>query len=186
MKGGTVAELRLPPAIAQLEKRHIVADSILVIEEEVQQRQRIGLKNIKSLRSKIKCEAYFCLLYGFVGKFKYVTPTKVFNFAQRINDQMDHNILHIITGGIAVAYISEFLKLEPLPTATLVNWGAPVDQRLANVTPIYTKGRKESKNNYEPVNLTLVLEQGYGDIILSAITRHMQHPQGIRPSQISL
>lgn len=32
--------------------------------------QRIGLKNIKSLSSTIKCGVYFCLLYGFVGKFK--------------------------------------------------------------------------------------------------------------------
>lgn len=33
-------------------------------------RQRIKLKNIKSLSSKIKRRAYFCLLYGLVGKFK--------------------------------------------------------------------------------------------------------------------
>ncbi|KAK4831660.1 hypothetical protein QYF61_018627 [Mycteria americana] len=32
----------------------------------------------------------------------------------------------------------------------------PVDWRLANVMPIYRKGRKEDPGNYRPISLTLV------------------------------
>ncbi|KAK4821568.1 hypothetical protein QYF61_023475 [Mycteria americana] len=49
------------------------------------------------------------------------------------------------------------------------------DWRLANVTPIFKKGRKEDPGNYRPVSLT--------SIILSAITRHVEDNQGIKPSQ---
>ncbi|KAK4824113.1 hypothetical protein QYF61_010736 [Mycteria americana] len=60
----------------------------------------------------------------------------------------------------------------------------PADWRLANVMPIFKKGRKEDPGNYRPVSLTsdlgdLLMEQ----IILSAITRHVEDNQGIKPSQ---
>ncbi|GAB0208830.1 mitochondrial enolase superfamily member 1 [Grus japonensis] len=59
----------------------------------------------------------------------------------------------------------------------------PVDWRLANVMPIYKKGRKEDPGNYRPVSLTLALGKVMEQIILSAITWHVQDNQGIRPSQ---
>ncbi|KAK4811349.1 hypothetical protein QYF61_027581 [Mycteria americana] len=59
----------------------------------------------------------------------------------------------------------------------------PVDWRLANVTPIYKKGRKEDPGNYRPVSLTLVPGKLMEQIILSAITRHVGDNQGIKPSQ---
>ncbi|GAB0178318.1 mitochondrial enolase superfamily member 1 [Grus japonensis] len=59
----------------------------------------------------------------------------------------------------------------------------PVDWRLANVTPTYQKGQKEDLGNYRPVSLTSVLGQVMEQIILSAITWHIQDNQGIRPSQ---
>ncbi|PKU31364.1 rna-directed dna polymerase from mobile element jockey-like [Limosa lapponica baueri] len=61
--------------------------------------------------------------------------------------------------------------------------GVPVDWRLANVTPIYKKGRKEDPGNYRPVNLTSGLEKVMEQITLSAITQHVWHNQVIRPSQ---
>ncbi|KAK4830057.1 hypothetical protein QYF61_008395 [Mycteria americana] len=45
----------------------------------------------------------------------------------------------------------------------------PVDWRLANITPIYKKGRKEDLGNYRPVSLTSVLEKVMDQFIWSAI-----------------
>ncbi|KAK4806341.1 hypothetical protein QYF61_017210 [Mycteria americana] len=59
----------------------------------------------------------------------------------------------------------------------------PVDWRLANVTSIYKKGRKEDPENYRPVSLTSVPGKLMEQIILSAITRHVENNQGIKPSQ---
>ncbi|KFQ33488.1 hypothetical protein N332_09301, partial [Mesitornis unicolor] len=55
----------------------------------------------------------------------------------------------------------------------------PVNWRLANVTPIYKKGWKEDPGNYRPVSLTSVPGRVMEQIILSAITRHMQDNQAI-------
>ncbi|RMC17989.1 hypothetical protein DUI87_04865 [Hirundo rustica rustica] len=59
----------------------------------------------------------------------------------------------------------------------------PGDWKLANVTPIYKKGRKEDPGNYRPVSLTSVPGKITEQFILSAITQHLQDGQGIRPSQ---
>ncbi|KAF1410082.1 hypothetical protein FQV24_0007536, partial [Spheniscus mendiculus] len=57
------------------------------------------------------------------------------------------------------------------------------DWRLANVTPIYKKGRKEDPGNYRPVSLTSVPGKIMERFILRALTRHKRDNQGIRPSQ---
>ncbi|GAB0183031.1 hypothetical protein GRJ2_000768400 [Grus japonensis] len=59
----------------------------------------------------------------------------------------------------------------------------PVDWRLANVMPIYKRGQKEDPGNYRPVSLTLVPGKVMEQIILSAITWHVQDNQVIRTSQ---
>ncbi|KAK4818214.1 hypothetical protein QYF61_008704 [Mycteria americana] len=59
----------------------------------------------------------------------------------------------------------------------------PVDWTLANVTPIFKKGRKEDPGNYRPVSLTSVPGKLMEQIILSAITWHVEDNQGIKPSQ---
>ena len=48
---------------------------------------------------------------------------------------------------------------------------------------IYKKGQKEDPGNYRPVSLTLVLGKVMEQIILSAITQHIQDNQAVRPSQ---
>ncbi|KAK4810070.1 LOW QUALITY PROTEIN: hypothetical protein QYF61_007892 [Mycteria americana] len=59
----------------------------------------------------------------------------------------------------------------------------PADWRLANVMPIFKKGWKEDPGNYRPVSLTSVPGKLMEQIILSAITRHVEDNQGIKPSQ---
>ncbi|KAK4825642.1 hypothetical protein QYF61_001427 [Mycteria americana] len=59
----------------------------------------------------------------------------------------------------------------------------PADWTLANVTPIYKKGQKEDPGNYRPVSLTSVPGKLMEQIILSAITWHVENNQGIKPSQ---
>ncbi|KAK4821712.1 hypothetical protein QYF61_027784 [Mycteria americana] len=59
----------------------------------------------------------------------------------------------------------------------------PADWRLANVMPIFKRGRKEDPGNYRPVSLTSVPGKLMEQIILSAITRHVEDNQGIKPSQ---
>uniref|UniRef100_A0A8B9BSL0 Reverse transcriptase domain-containing protein n=1 Tax=Anser brachyrhynchus TaxID=132585 RepID=A0A8B9BSL0_9AVES len=59
----------------------------------------------------------------------------------------------------------------------------PVDWQLANMTPIYKKGRRVDPGNYRPVSLTSAPGKLMEQIILKVITRHLQGNQAIRPSQ---
>ncbi|NXG02903.1 RTXE polymerase, partial [Sakesphorus luctuosus] len=59
----------------------------------------------------------------------------------------------------------------------------PDDWKLANVTLIHKKGCKADPGNYRPVSLTSVPGRVMEQIVLSAITQHLQDRQGIRPSQ---
>ncbi|KAJ7417534.1 RNA-directed DNA polymerase from mobile element jockey-like protein [Willisornis vidua] len=56
------------------------------------------------------------------------------------------------------------------------------DWKLANVMPIHKKGCKEDPGNYRPVSLTSVPGRVMEQIILNAITQHLQDGQGLRPS----
>ena len=59
----------------------------------------------------------------------------------------------------------------------------PEDWRLANMTPIYKKDRKEDPRNYRPVSLASVPGKIMEQNILGEITQHLRGIQGIRPSQ---
>ncbi|KAJ7410831.1 hypothetical protein BTVI_52138 [Pitangus sulphuratus] len=59
----------------------------------------------------------------------------------------------------------------------------PDDCKLVNVMLIHKKGCKEDPGNYRPVSLTSVPGKGMEQIIISAITQHLQDGKGIRPSQ---
>ncbi|KAK4821004.1 hypothetical protein QYF61_010735 [Mycteria americana] len=90
--------------------------------------------------------------------------------------------------GIHPRVLRELAELltKPLSILCQQSWltrEVPVDWKLANVMPIYKKGRKEDLDNYRPVSLTSVPGKLMEQIILSAITRHVQDNQVIWPSQ---
>ncbi|GAB0204265.1 mitochondrial enolase superfamily member 1 [Grus japonensis] len=90
--------------------------------------------------------------------------------------------------GIHPRVLRELVKVltKPLSIIYQQSWltgEVPVDWRLANVTHIYKKGQKEDLGNYRSASLTSVLGEVMEQIILSAITWHVQDNQGIRPSQ---
>ncbi|KAK4822602.1 hypothetical protein QYF61_017334 [Mycteria americana] len=69
---------------------------------------------------------------------------------------------------------------KPLSIICQQSWltrEVPVDWRLANVMPLYKKGQKEDPGNYRPVSLTLVPGKVMEQIILTAITQHVQDNQ---------
>ena len=80
--------------------------------------------------------------------------------------------MEVLTKPLSIIYQQSWLTEE-----------VPVDWWLANVMPIYKKGRKEDPGNYRPVSLTSVPGKIMEQFILSAITRHVQHNQAIRPRQ---
>ncbi|KAK4829891.1 hypothetical protein QYF61_007283 [Mycteria americana] len=81
-------------------------------------------------------------------------------------------LAEVLTKPLSILYQQSWLTGE-----------VPVDWRLANVTPIYEKGQKERPGIYIPVSLTSVPGKVMEQIILSAITQHVQDNQVIRPSQ---
>ncbi|GAB0207310.1 mitochondrial enolase superfamily member 1 [Grus japonensis] len=81
-------------------------------------------------------------------------------------------LAEVLTKPLAFIYQQSWLTRE-----------VSVDWRLANVMPIHKKGRKEDPGNNRPVSLTSVLGKIMEQIILSAITWHIQDNQVIRPSQ---
>ncbi|KAK4830060.1 hypothetical protein QYF61_008398 [Mycteria americana] len=89
-----------------------------------------------------------------------------------IHPRVLKELADVLTKPLSIIYQQSWLTGE-----------VPADWRLANVTPIFKKGRKEDPGNYRPVSLTSVLGKLMEQIILSAITRHVEDNQGIKPSQ---
>ncbi|PKU48788.1 rna-directed dna polymerase from mobile element jockey-like [Limosa lapponica baueri] len=90
--------------------------------------------------------------------------------------------------GIHLRVLRELVEVleEPLSIIYQQSWQTgevPADWRLANVTPIHKKGRKDDPGNYRPVSLTSVPGKVMEQIILSAIMQCMTDAQVIRPSQ---
>ncbi|KAK4818286.1 hypothetical protein QYF61_010428 [Mycteria americana] len=81
-------------------------------------------------------------------------------------------LAEVLTKPLSIIYQQSWLTGE-----------VPADWRLANVTAIYKKGQEEDLGNYRPVSLTSVLGKLMEQIILSAITWHVEDNQGIKPSQ---
>ena len=71
---------------------------------------------------------------------------------------------------------------EPLSIILRQSWltgDVPADWRLADVTPIFQKGRKDDPGSYRPISLTSVLGKVMEWIISRAITDQLKVCQGI-------
>ncbi|KFQ34065.1 hypothetical protein N332_01536, partial [Mesitornis unicolor] len=103
-----------------------------------------------------------------------------------IHEEVVRDLLHLLDihksmgpDGIHPRVLRELAEVltKPLSIIYQQSWltgEVPVDWRLANVMPIYKKDQKEDPGNYRPVSLTSVSGKVIKQIILSAITRHMQ------------
>ncbi|KAK4832043.1 hypothetical protein QYF61_020558 [Mycteria americana] len=108
-----------------------------------------------------------------------------------VSDLLHHLDTHKSMGldGIHPRLLRELVEVLTkcsLPIIYQQSWltgEVPADWRLANVTPIFKKGRKEDLGNCRPVSLTLMPGKLMEQIILSAIMQHIQDNQVIRPSQ---
>ncbi|GAB0185355.1 mitochondrial enolase superfamily member 1 [Grus japonensis] len=107
---------------------------------------------------------------------------------------VSHLLLHLDThksmgpDGIHPRVLRKLVEVLTKPLSIIyqhscLNGKVPLDWKLANVTSIYKKGQKENLGNYRPVSLTSVPGKIMEQIILSAITQHVQDNQVIRPSQ---
>ncbi|KFV47254.1 hypothetical protein N341_06513, partial [Tyto alba] len=104
-----------------------------------------------------------------------------------IQGEMVNDLLHPLNthksmgpDGIHPGVLRELTK--PLSIICQQSWlpgDVPVDWKLANMTAIYKRGRKEDLGNYRPVSLTSVPGKVIEQIILSAITQHVQGNQVI-------
>ncbi|KAK4824299.1 LOW QUALITY PROTEIN: hypothetical protein QYF61_013044 [Mycteria americana] len=85
-----------------------------------------------------------------------------------IHPRVLRELVEVLTKPLSILYQQSWLTRE-----------VPVDWR----STIYKKDQKEDLGNYRPVSLTSVPGKVMEQIILSAITRHVQDNQVIRPSQ---
>ncbi|PKU33840.1 rna-directed dna polymerase from mobile element jockey-like [Limosa lapponica baueri] len=104
-----------------------------------------------------------------------------------VNDLLLHLDLHKSMGldGIHPRALRELAGelTKPLFIIYQQSWSTgevPDDWRVANVMPIYKKGRKEDLGNYRPVSLTSVPGKIMERIILSELAWQVQGSQGIR------
>ncbi|KFW61677.1 hypothetical protein AS28_01515, partial [Pygoscelis adeliae] len=105
---------------------------------------------------------------------------------EAVNDLLHHLDTHKSMGpdGIHPRVLRELAEelAKPLSIIYQQSWltgEVPDDWRLANVTPIYKKGRKEDPGNYGPVSLTSVPGKIMEWFILRALIRQVRDNQGI-------
>ena len=75
---------------------------------------------------------------------------------------------------------------EPLSIIFERSWTTgevPEDWRIANVTPVFKKGKKEDPGNYRPVSLTSVPGKVMEQLVLDTISRQLGEKEVIRSSQ---
>ena len=61
--------------------------------------------------------------------------------------------------------------------------GVPEDWRIASVTPVFKKGKKEDLGNYSPVSITSVPGKVLEQLVLDAISKQLEEKKFMRSSQ---
>ncbi|PKU42079.1 rna-directed dna polymerase from mobile element jockey-like [Limosa lapponica baueri] len=107
-----------------------------------------------------------------------------------VNDLLMHLNSHKSMGldGIHLRVLRELVGVLTKPRSIIYQQSGstgevPDDWRVASVTPIYKKGRKEDLGNYRAVSLISVPGKIMETIILNELSRQVQGNQGIRASQ---
>ncbi|KAK4809567.1 hypothetical protein QYF61_016999 [Mycteria americana] len=149
---------------------------------------------LMGMKSQGKAASTVCKKHGDNGNQGsstfFIVQVPLLVQGEKVSDLLHHLHIHKSMGPheIHPRVLKELVEVltKPLPIIYQQSWltgEVPVDWRLANVTPIYKKGRKEDTGNYRPLSLTSVPGKLMEQIIPSAITRHVEDNQGIKPSQ---
>ncbi|KAK4808459.1 hypothetical protein QYF61_005776 [Mycteria americana] len=116
--------------------------------------------------------AFFASVFNSRASCSLGTQPPEHSGPDEIHPRVLKELADMLTKPLSIVYQQSWLTGE-----------VPADWRLVNVTPILKKGRKEDLGNYRPVSLTSVPGKMMEQIILSAITQHVEDNQGIKPSQ---
>jgi len=90
--------------------------------------------------------------------------------------------------GIYPRVLKELSVVIVGPLSIIFQWSwesgeVPVDWKLANVVPIFTKGKKEGHGNYRPISLTSVPGKITEKVILGITEKHLGDNAVISHSQ---
>ncbi|KFP46361.1 RNA-directed DNA polymerase from mobile element jockey, partial [Cathartes aura] len=98
-----------------------------------------------------------------------------------VQDLLLHLNAHKSMGpdGIHPRVLKELADVIARPLSVIYQWSwesgeVPVNWKLANVIPIFKKGKKEDPGNYRPVGLTLVPGKIMEKIILGVNEKHLK------------
>ena len=87
------------------------------------------------------------------------------------------NLLILLENVISVRELADVI-IGSLSVIFQWSWESvkfPVDGKLANVVPIFKKGKKEDPGNYRPVSLTSVPGKIMEKIILGVVEKHLKN-----------
>ncbi|GAB0190793.1 mitochondrial enolase superfamily member 1 [Grus japonensis] len=92
------------------------------------------------------------------------------------------------SNGIHPRVLRELADVIVRPLSIIFQWSwesgeVPVDWKLANIVPIFKKGKKEDPGNYKPVSLTSVPGKIMEKIMLGVIEKHLKDNAVIGHSQ---
>ncbi|PKU44861.1 rna-directed dna polymerase from mobile element jockey-like [Limosa lapponica baueri] len=90
----------------------------------------------------------------------------------RIHPRVLRELAEVIAGPLSIIFEGSWRTGE-----------MPEDWRKANVIPVFKKGKKEDLGNYRLVSLTSIPGKVMEQLILDAISEHMEEKRAIRSSQ---